>query len=86
LLRKHAIAGVGNQGSSGVAHERNRVSACERGQDFRAALRLIVLVIAEERFPDLKVLQKLLGLPRILARDQRYFLPEDMERPQRDVV
>ena len=47
--------------------------------------RLIVFVIADEGFADIKVRKQLLSLPGVFTGDDLHFVSKDAESPERDV-
>ena len=47
--------------------------------------RLIMFVIADEGFADIKVSEQLLSLPGVFACNDLHFVAQDAESPERDV-
>ena len=79
------VTGVGYKRSACVAHECNGLPAFEAFDKLRRSTCLIVLVVANQGFSDSIVAQQLLGLSRILARDQRDLVSQNTKRPQCNV-
>ncbi len=68
------VTGVGNQRRPGIAHESDRLAALQGINQFRGPAGFIVLVIAQERLADFKVLEQFLCLAGVFARnDVRFF-------------
>ena len=64
------LAGVGDGRGSGVRHERARLARQNALDDARAACRLVVLIIADERLFQLQMVQQPQRHPRVLGRDK----------------
>src|SRR5258708_10931885 len=82
--RDQAVAGVGNERHSRVAHQRGPRALLQPDDQFRRAGHFVVLVVADERFVNVVVIQELQRVARIFAGDLIDFL-QDAHRPQRDV-
>src|SRR4030095_8690982 len=65
--------------------DRDVFSGGELLDQLRGAARFIVLVIADERFADLEVLQQMAGVSRVFAGDQIDAF-QDFERAERNVT
>lgn len=82
--RDETMSRIGDQRHAGVADERDLCALFEGDEQFGRAREFVVLVIADERFADFVVVEKLLGVARVLAGDLVDFL-EDAQGPQGDV-
>ena len=82
--RDEAVAGVGHERHSRVAHQRDLRALLERNYQLRRAGQLIVFVIADERLVNVVVGKELERMARIFAGDFIDFL-QDAQRPQGDV-
>jgi len=80
-----AMAGIGNQRHAGVADECDFRALFERDEQFGRARHLVVLVVADERFANFVVAEKLLGVARVFAGDLVDFL-EDAQGAEGDVL
>ena len=84
-LSHQPVSGIGHDGSTRVADQRHLRAFLELNHQFRRARQFIVGVIADQLLVNRVVLQQLLRLPRILARDQVRFL-QHAQRPQRNIL
>ena len=82
--RHHSVAGIGDQRRPGIGDQRDVRPGFEFRDQLARASRFVVLVIADQRFRDIQVLQKFARLARVLASDA-IALAQDAPRPQRDV-
>ena len=80
-----AISGIRHERRSGVANQRYGLAARKRFNQFLAAGCFVVLVIADERLANFEMIQQLARLPRIFARNQRHFLPQNTKGPLSDI-
>ncbi len=77
--RHQPVARIRNQRHPRIADQRNLRAVLQLDQQLRGARHFVVLVIADQRFPDVVVVQQLLRVPRIFARDEVHFF-EDAQR------
>ncbi len=78
-------AGVGDAGRAGVRDDGDARAGLERGGELHGAASLVVHVVADGGGADVEVIEELLGLARVLARD---FVDrtQDAEGAQGDVL
>jgi hypothetical protein len=60
---------IGNQRHARVADESDLCALFERDEQLRRARQLVMLVVADEGLADLVVVQQLLRVARVFARD-----------------
>ena len=82
--RDEAMAWIGNERHAGVADERDLRALFERDEKFGRAGQFVVLVVADERFPNFVVVEQLLCVARVFAGDLVDFF-EDSQGAQSDV-
>ena len=79
-----AMSGVRHERHSGVGHQRRAGALLELDNQLRGTGDFVVLVIADQAFPNVVMIQELLCLSRVFAGDEVHFL-ENPEGTQSDV-
>jgi hypothetical protein len=78
-------AGIGDEGCTGVGDEGDAFTGAEGGEEFLDAFAFIVIVVGDEGFGDVVVIEEFSAVAGILAGDPVDLVLEDAESAEGDV-